>query len=121
MPTSASTDDAPTPMVTVDVLIAPSPPLQSMVIVYAVDGDTSVGVPEITPVAGSKVSPAGRDGAIVMLVVQPVVSVITDVAIASPTCASIVWVAGNRAGGGDEIPSEIVAVAEFVPSEAVTV
>ena len=40
------------------------PPVLVAVIVYAVSGESTVGVPEISPVAGSKTRPIGRSGEI---------------------------------------------------------
>ena len=46
-------------MVTVAVSV---PPLFDAVIVYSVDGETTVGVPLITPVDASMLRPVGRLG-----------------------------------------------------------
>ena len=48
-------------MVTVAVSV---PPLFDAVIVYSVDGETTVGVPLITPVDASMLRPVGRLGEI---------------------------------------------------------
>ena len=48
-------------MVTVAVSV---PPLFDAVIVYTVDGDTTVGVPLISPVNASILRPVGRPGEI---------------------------------------------------------
>ena len=40
------------------------PPVLVAVIVYVVSGESTVGVPEISPVAGSKTRPVGRSGEI---------------------------------------------------------
>ena len=41
------------------------PPVLVAVIVYVASGESTVGVPEISPVAGSKTRPVGRSGEIV--------------------------------------------------------
>ena len=59
-------------MVTVAVSI---PPLFDAVIVYTVDGDTTVGVPLISPVDASMFRPVGRPGEIDHVATGPPVEV----------------------------------------------
>ena len=59
-------------MVTVAVSV---PPLFDAVIVYTVDGDTTVGVPLITPVDVSILRPVGRLGEIDHVATGPPVEV----------------------------------------------
>ena len=59
-------------MVTVAVSV---PPLFDAVIVYTVDGDTTVGVPLISPVDSSISKPVGKAGKIVHVSTGPPVEV----------------------------------------------
>ena len=61
---------------TLIVIVAVSvPPLFDAVIVYTVDGDTTVGVPLISPVDASMFSPVGRLGEIDHVATGPPVEV----------------------------------------------
>ena len=81
----------------------------------------SVGVPESTPVAELNVSPAGNAGVIEKYFAPSPVSLYAVVAvIAAPTRPVTVWVPGVSVAV-PEIEMVIVAVAEVVPSDAVTV
>ena len=81
----------------------------------------AVAVPESTPVDELNVRPAGRAGAIEKKGVLRPVAVNAVVAVmAAPTRPVTVWVLGESVAV-PETAMVIVAVAEVVPSETVTV
>ena len=60
------------------------PPLLVAVPVKVVDANTTVGVPEMTPVVGSSTKPAGKLGEMLYWVTGPPLTVGADVALAVP-------------------------------------
>jgi hypothetical protein len=66
------------------------PPELVAVIVKEVAAKTPVGVPEITPVAGSSTKPAGRLGEMLYWVTGPPLTVGADVALAVPLVKVVV-------------------------------
>ena len=70
-----------TTIVTVAVSL---PPVLEAVIVYVVEEDTVVGVPEMAPVEESKASPAGSEGETDQVVMAPPVALGVTVVMAVP-------------------------------------